>query len=87
VRGTGRWRQEWPLDVARFSAACRTERRATARRYCIGSLAEARAYLAHPEIGPRVRQCVDLLLRVAGKWALQKFVSPDALKLRSSLTP
>ncbi len=55
-------------------------------RYAIGSLAEARAYLAHPVLGPRFRACVTALLKHPEKSAHAIFGSPDDLKLRSSLT-
>ena len=58
----------------------------TARWYGIGSLEEARAYLQHPVLGPRLHACVQLLLAHTGRSALQILGSPDVLKLRSSLT-
>ncbi|MDB5446662.1 MAG: hypothetical protein JWQ97_1979 [Phenylobacterium sp.] len=57
-----------------------------AQTYAIGSLAEARAYLAHPVLGPRLREGVDAVLAVEGRSAHAIFGSPDDLKLRSSLT-
>jgi uncharacterized protein (DUF1810 family) len=57
-----------------------------ARRYAIGSLEEARAYLADPVLGGRLRLCAELLLGVEGKSALEIMGSPDDLKLRSSMT-
>jgi uncharacterized protein (DUF1810 family) len=57
-----------------------------AMRYAIGSLDEARAYLAHPLLGPRLRGCVAALQEVTGKTAVEIFGSIDAQKLRSSLT-
>lgn len=60
---------------------------ATARRYGITGLPEARAYLAHPVLGARLRQCAELLERLdAGESATDIFGSTDAMKLRSSLT-
>lgn len=59
---------------------------ATARRYAIGSADEARAYLSHPVLGPRLGQCVQLLLALQGVGAQEVFGSPDDLKLRSCLT-
>jgi uncharacterized protein (DUF1810 family) len=59
---------------------------ATAQTYAIGSLAEARAFLAHPVLGPRLRACVAAVLAVPGRSAYEIFGSPDDLKLRSSLT-
>lgn len=57
-----------------------------AQHYAIQSLAEARAYLEHPLLGPRLSACVRALLDVKGRSATQIFGSPDDLKLRSSLT-
>lgn len=59
---------------------------ATAHYYGIASAAEARAYLAHPVLGPRLRECIGLLLAVPGRSAHAIFGAPDDLKLRSSLT-
>lgn len=59
---------------------------AMAQRYAIGSLDEARAYLAHPVLGPRLRDCVRLVLAVQGRDAHGIFGSPDDVKFRSSLT-
>lgn len=57
-----------------------------ARRYSIKSLAEARAYLAHPILGPRLRECVEVLLGLEDDTAHDIFGSPDDLKLRSCAT-
>jgi uncharacterized protein (DUF1810 family) len=55
--------------------------------YAIASLEEARAYLAHPVLGTRLRECVNLLLAgPAGRSAEDIFGSVDAVKLRSSMT-
>jgi len=59
---------------------------AMAQRYAIGSLAEAWAYLAHPVLGPRLRQCAAAVAELRGRTAREVFGSPDDLKLRSSLT-
>ncbi len=59
---------------------------AAAQFYAIGSAAEARAYLAHPSLGPRLRQCTDLVLLTNGRSAHEIFGSPDDLKFRSSMT-
>ena len=59
----------------------------TARYYAISSLGEARAYLAHPVLGPRLRQSLGTLLGWAGTRSAQQILgSVDSLKLRSSLT-
>ena len=59
---------------------------AMSRRYAIASLEEARAYLAHPVLGPRLRECVGILLDLDGLSAHAIFGSPDDMKLHSSLT-
>jgi uncharacterized protein (DUF1810 family) len=59
---------------------------AISQRYAIGSIDEARAYLAHPVLGDRLRECVELVLEVAGRSAHEIFGSPDDMKFRSSLT-
>lgn len=56
------------------------------RRYAISSLAEARAYLAHPIVGVRLRECARVLLELDGRTATDIFGPLDAMKLRSSLT-
>ena len=61
-------------------------RSATAEMYAIGSLDEAKAYLAHPLLGGRLRECTQLMLDVTGKSARQILGSPDDLKFFSSMT-
>ena len=56
------------------------------RMYSIGSLAEARAYLANPVLGPRLRECVAAVLATRGRSADEMLGSIDAVKLRSSMT-
>jgi uncharacterized protein (DUF1810 family) len=58
----------------------------TSRHYAIGSLAEAKAYLAHPVLGPRLRACARALLEVEGRSAVEILGDLDAHKLRSSMT-
>jgi len=58
----------------------------TSRMYAIGSLEEARAYLAHPELGARLAECAGILAGHQGPTAEQIFGALDALKLRSSMT-
>ncbi|RPJ67825.1 MAG: DUF1810 domain-containing protein [Acidobacteria bacterium] len=58
----------------------------TSRRYAIRSLDEARAYLAHPVLGPRLVECSEALLAHTGLLASDIFGAPDDLKLRSSMT-
>jgi uncharacterized protein (DUF1810 family) len=57
-----------------------------AQRYAIGSRAEAEAYLDHPILGPRLRECTGLVNAVDGRSANDIFGSPDDLKFRSSMT-
>ena len=59
---------------------------ATARRFAIASRAEADAYLDHPLLGPRLRDCTRLVVLAEGRSAHQIFGSPDDLKFRSCLT-
>jgi uncharacterized protein (DUF1810 family) len=59
---------------------------AMAARFGIGSLDEARAYLGHELLGPRLRECARLVTAVQGRSIGQIFGSPDDLKLCSSMT-
>ncbi|MEJ7749045.1 MAG: DUF1810 domain-containing protein, partial [Candidatus Limnocylindrales bacterium] len=59
---------------------------AMSRRFAIASLDEARAFLAHPVLGPRLRECAGAVLAVTGRTADEIFGSVDAKKLRSSMT-
>jgi uncharacterized protein (DUF1810 family) len=61
-------------------------RSAMAQHYAIRSLDEARAYLAHPVLGRRLRECAEAVLAVEGRSAVQIFGGIDAMKLRSSMT-
>lgn len=58
----------------------------TARRYAIRSLEEARAYLAHPILAPRLRECTAIIVGLSETDAKKIFGGIDAMKLRSSLT-
>ena len=55
-------------------------------RYSIKSAAEARAYLDHPVLGPRLRECAAVVRDIVGRSALEIFGSPDDQKLRSCAT-
>lgn len=57
-----------------------------ARKYAIASLEEARAYLAHPVLGPRLEECTRLLLAVKDRPISEILGYPDDMKLRSSMT-
>jgi uncharacterized protein (DUF1810 family) len=57
-----------------------------AERFAIGSLEEARAYLGHPVLGGRLRECTGLVNAVEGKSVSKIFGFPDDLKFHSSMT-
>ena len=59
---------------------------AMAQQFAIGSLDEATAYLQHPGLGPRLRECTQLVLNVEGRSADEIFGYPDNLKFRSCVT-
>ena len=59
---------------------------AVSREYAISSAQEARAYLAHPVLGPRLRECARVVAGTEGRTAEQVFGYVDAMKLRSSMT-
>jgi uncharacterized protein (DUF1810 family) len=58
----------------------------TARHYAIASLAEARAYLAHPLLGARLRECTQRVIELEGTTAQAIFGYPDDVKFRSCMT-
>ena len=57
-----------------------------AQHYGINSFGEAAAYLEHPVLGTRLRQCVEAVLALQGKSLRQIFGTPDDIKFRSSMT-
>jgi uncharacterized protein (DUF1810 family) len=61
-------------------------RSAMSQHFAIASLDEARAYLAHPILGARLRECVGIVLAVKGRSAGEIFGALDAMKVRSSMT-
>ena len=61
-------------------------RSAMAQKFAIGSLNEAKAYLKHPVLGPRLRECTQLVLDVNGRSAKEILGYPDHLKFRSCMT-
>jgi len=80
----GRKESHWMWFV--FPQLAGLGRSAISQRYAIGSLDEARAYLAHPVLGARLRECAGLLLTSGGRSAKDIMGPIDALKLRSSMT-
>jgi len=59
---------------------------AMSQRYAIEGLAEAEAYLRHPVLGPRLKECCEAALGVAGRSAFEIFGAPDDRKLKSCAT-
>jgi uncharacterized protein (DUF1810 family) len=80
--GTKRTHWMWyifpQLDGLAFSS--------TSQHYSIKSAAEAKAYLDHPVLGPRLLECAEAVVRVDGRSVMDIFGSPDDLKLRSCAT-
>jgi uncharacterized protein (DUF1810 family) len=56
------------------------------QHYALNSLKEARAYLDHPLLGARLRDCTPAELALEGRSAHDIFGTPDDLKFRSSMT-
>lgn len=79
----GRKASHWMWFV--FPQLAGLGRSATAQRYAIASLDEARAYLAHPVLGPRLRECAAIVAGTASD-PETVFGPVDAMKLRSSMT-
>lgn len=80
----GRKRSHWMWFV--FPQLAGLGRSATAQRYAIASLDEARAYLAHPILGPRLLEIARAVADSPVDSARQLFGTPDDLKLRSCAT-
>jgi uncharacterized protein (DUF1810 family) len=80
----GRKRTHWMWFV--FPQLRGLGRSQMAWRFGLQSRGEAAAFLAHPLLGARLRECVALVLAVDGRSAHDIFGSPDDLKLRSCLT-
>jgi uncharacterized protein (DUF1810 family) len=79
-RKTGHW--IWFV----FPQVAGLGRSEASRFYAIGSLVEARDYLAHPILGARLRQCAELVLAIPDRTAREILGEIDAVKLRSSMT-
>ncbi len=81
----GRKTSHWMWFV--FPQVAGLGRSPTAQRYAIADVGEARAYLAHPVLGPRLRESVEAMLGHAGAAsAFDVLGGIDAMKLRSSMT-
>ena len=80
----GRKRTHWMWFV--FPQLAVLGRSATARRYGLSGRAEARAYLGHPVLGPRLAEVTGLALHIGDRDLRAIFWTPDDLKFRSSMT-
>ena len=80
----GRKTSHWMWFV--FPQLAGLGRSPTAQRYAIASLPEARAYLAHPVLGARLRETTGAVAQLTGRSATDVFGGIDAMKLRSSMT-
>jgi uncharacterized protein (DUF1810 family) len=80
----GRKRGHWMWFV--FPQIAGLGQSPTSRTYAISSLEEARAYLAHDVLGPRLIECARILCELEGRTATEIFGGIDAIKLRSSMT-
>ena len=80
----GRKRSHWMWFV--FPQLAGLGSSVPARRYALSDLDEARAYLDHPLLGVRLRECAEALLAIEGRLAREILGSPDDMKLGSSAT-
>jgi uncharacterized protein (DUF1810 family) len=80
----GRKRSHWMWFI--FPQLAGLGHSAMARHYAIASLEEAGAYLAHPVLGGRLRECTSLVLAARERSVHEIFGAPDDLKFRSSMT-
>ena len=82
--GHGRKQTHWMWFI--FPQLAGLGRSTMAQRYAIRSLAEARAYLAHATLGPRLLHVTGLVNAIAGRSAWDVFGSPDDLKFHACIT-
>jgi uncharacterized protein (DUF1810 family) len=82
--GRGRKTSHWMWFV--FPQIAGLGPSAMSRRYAISSLDEAKAYLAHPVLGPRLRECATLVVEAQAPSPERLMGDIDARKLRSSMT-
>ncbi len=83
LRG-GRKRTHWMWFI--FPQIAGLGHSSTSMHYALQSLEEARAYLHHPVLGLRLRECAEAVRAVEGRSASAIFGYPDDLKLRSCMT-
>ena len=82
--GSGRKKTHWMWFV--FPQLRGLGHSRTSHHFGLASLEEARAYLAHPLLGPRLLECCQLVLQVEGKTAHQIFGDPDDAKFHARMT-
>ena len=80
----GRKRSHWMWFI--FPQVAGLGRSTMAQEFALSSLDEATAYLAHPLLGPRLRECTALVAGIEGRSVGEIFGYPDDLKFRSSMT-
>jgi uncharacterized protein (DUF1810 family) len=80
----GRKRTHWMWFI--FPQIAGLGRSEMARRYSLSSLEEAKAYLAHPLLGARLRECAALVNETQGSSVDEIFGEPDNMKFHSSMT-
>jgi uncharacterized protein (DUF1810 family) len=80
----GRKQSHWMWFI--FPQVAGLGRSEISQKYAIGSSDEAAAYLAHPVLGPRLRECANLVLAIEDRSAHEIFGSPDDRKFQSSMT-
>jgi uncharacterized protein (DUF1810 family) len=81
---TGRKRSHWMWFI--FPQIVGLGRSAMAQRFALSSLEEAAAFLAHPVLGRRLRECARLVAAITGRSIAEIFGDPDDMKFRSSMT-
>jgi uncharacterized protein (DUF1810 family) len=82
--GAGRKQSHWMWFI--FPQLRGLGRSRLATTFGVDGLDEARAYLAHPVLGPRLRECTALVKQIAGRSIEEIFGDVDAMKFRSSMT-
>ncbi|MDN4036500.1 DUF1810 domain-containing protein [Massilia sp. YIM B02443] len=80
----GRKQSHWMWFI--FPQIAGLGRSSMAQRYAIANDDEAADYLAHPVLGPRLRECATIVLSLQGASANAIFGDPDDMKFRSSMT-
>src|SRR6266487_3135568 len=79
----GRKRSHWMWFI--FPQISGLGHSVTSQTFALSSLAEATAYLAHPKLGPRLRECAALVAGIEGRSVDEIFDYPDDLKFHSSM--